>query len=334
MKKFLIIYHQEDNDGVLSAAIFKYYLLYNLKIGPKDVELLPATYNTLKTIVEKKEYEKWKENYAHIIMTDISFNDSSIMLWLKKNYKENFTWVDHHAPIIKESIAKDFDDINGIRRTDHSAIYNAWLYLYDPFGEKEIPEVIKMLSAWDSWTYEDEGIDPEYCRAYNKGFTITSQLKVGWWMNNMELIIHDSADNAAFISSIYESGKKECDRQDSADIEMIRVNGDPTWKVNDIPAIMVVTTGQTNSFMFRSLQVENPTEENIRVAAVFKHCKDGNWTLSLYNIYDYKGKKDNPLYFHCGEYLHDKYNGGGHEGAAGCTIGIDKLYLMLKSKKI
>jgi hypothetical protein len=153
-------------------------------------------------------------------------------------------------------------------------------------------------------------------------------------MNNMELIIHDSADNAAFISSIYESGKKECDRQDSADIEMIRVNGDPTWKVNDIPAIMVVTTGQTNSFMFRSLQVENPTEENIRVAAVFKHCKDGNWTLSLYNIYDYKGKKDNPLYFHCGEYLHDKYNGGGHEGAAGCTIGIDKLYLMLKSKKI
>lgn len=334
MKKYLIIYHQEDNDGVLSAAIFKNYLMKELNTPKENIFLFPATYNRLINVKENEEYLNWPQQYDHIIMTDISFNDPNMMVWLKKTFGHNFTWIDHHAPIIKESIIKNFDDVNGIRRTDHSAIYNTWTYLYDPFGEKEIPEVVKMLSAWDSWTYEAEGIDAEYCRAYNMGFTIHSNLKVQWWIDNIDLITDHSADQVAFIEDIYNSGKKYYERQDAEDKEMIRVNGDTSWTVNGIPAIMVVTTGQTNSFMFRSLRVENTTDEDLRVAAVFKHCKDGNWTLSLYNIYDWKGDRTNKFYFHCGEYLKNTYKGGGHEGAAGCTLTVDKFCKMLKSKTI
>ena len=33
-KKYLIIYHKEDNDGVFSGAIFYNYLITELKINP------------------------------------------------------------------------------------------------------------------------------------------------------------------------------------------------------------------------------------------------------------------------------------------------------------
>ena len=333
MKKYLIIYHQEDNDGVLSAALMKHYLLEELEVDKTDIDVLPSTYNSLSKIQESGTYKKWPSEYSHIVMTDISFNDPNMMAWLKENFNENFTWIDHHAPIIRESIRMKFDDVNGIRRTDHSAIYNMWIYLYDPFCQNEIPFVIKMLSAWDSWTYEAEGIDAEFCRMFNQGFTLESGLSLNWYVDNMPIIINCDM-NSILLSNTYAKGKEFCIKADDENKKLIDTTGDKEWTVNGIPAIMVVTNGQTSSYMFKSVQVENHTENDIRVGAVFKHCKDGKWTLSIYNIYDFKGDKNNPEYFHCGEYLKSKYNGGGHEGAAGCTIDIDKFYLMMKSKKI
>lgn len=333
MKKYLIIYHQEDNDGVLSAALMKHYLLEELEVDKTDIDVLPSTYNSLSKIQEKGTYKKWPSEYSHIVMTDISFNDPNMMTWLKENFNENFTWIDHHAPIIRESIRMKFDDVNGIRRTDHSAIYNMWIYLYDPFCQNEIPFVIKMLSAWDSWTYEAEGIDADFCRMFNQGFTLESGLSLNWYIDNMQVIINCDM-HSILLSKTYAKGKEFCIKADDENKKLIDTAGDKEWTVNGIPAIMLVTNGQTSSYMFKSVQVENHTENDIRVGAVFKHCKDGKWTLSLYNIYDFKGDKNNPEYFHCGEYLKSKYNGGGHEGAAGCTIDIDRFYLMLKSKKI
>ena len=334
MKKYLIIYHQEDNDGVLSCAMFKYYLMNHLSVEESEIELLPASYNYLSTIQSTKAYEKWPEDFKHIIMTDISFNDTNMMIWLKTTFKDNFTWIDHHAPIIKESIAKNFDDVNGIRSSHDSAIYHTWTYLYDPFKEKEVPKTIRLLSAWDSWTYEREGIDAEYCRATNKGFTISSRLSVKWWMKHMDLVYGAVVDLDGEIYKIYKVGLQRIEEEDIANKELLVVNGDPTWTVNGIHAIMVVTTGQTSSYMFKSLKEDNPNKDSLQIGAVFKHCSNGKWTLSLYNIYDWNGDKTNPLYFHCGDYLKRKFNGGGHEGAAGCTIDIEQFYKMLKTKQI
>lgn len=336
MKKYLIVYHQEDNDGVCSAAIIKHYLMNKLNVSKDEIELLPATYNLLNKLQANETINEWPEKYNHIIITDISFNDYKVMKWLANTYKENFTWIDHHAPIINLSKQHGFDTVNGIRDVSNSAIYNTYIYLYDPFRQENIPYIVKMLSAWDSWTYEREGIDSEYCRQFNRGFTISSELKVSWYVSNMNMILDNSdlAKKSNFVKDIEKLGYDYCRREDAEDKEMIRINGDKEWNVNGIPAIMVVTTGHTNSMMFKSLQVENPTKSDLRVAAVFKHCNDGNWTLSLYNIYDYKGDTSNPFYFHCGKYLQENYNGGGHEGAAGCTLTVDKFCKLLKSKQI
>lgn len=356
MKKFLIVYHVEDNDGVCSAAIILNHLLENLHIDRKEIDLLGSTYNSLNRLQAKGVVEEeWPKQYNHVIMTDISFNDWKMMKFLHKTFGDNFTWIDHHAPIINLSKEHDFDSIQGMRSTLNSAMYNAYIYLHDPFHQVEAPYVLKVLSAWDNWTYERDGYDQEFCRAFNRGFTIESNLSVNWYLEHIKMILDpdlspimaftdptkhtaeeivEKTEMLSYVTEIFKTGKKACEKEDDENKEMIRVNGDKEWNVNGIPAIFVVTTGATNSLMFKSLMVDKPTASDLRIAVVAKHCSDGNWTISLYNIYDFDGDTSNPFYFHCGKYLQEKYNGGGHEGAAGCTLTVDKFCKVLKSKTL
>ena len=115
-------------------------------------------------------------------MTDISFNDVKYMKKLWKEFGSEFIWCDHHAPIIKSSFELKFDDVSGIRDTNRSAILCAYKYLYDPFDDdynhKKVPELLRILSAWDSWTYDKEGYDFEFVRRVNKAVTYKYNLEL------------------------------------------------------------------------------------------------------------------------------------------------------------
>ena len=69
-KKYLIIYHKEDNDGVFSAAIFYNYLINELKINTSLIDLLPADYNYLNKVSQEYDVKKLHDEYKMIIMTD------------------------------------------------------------------------------------------------------------------------------------------------------------------------------------------------------------------------------------------------------------------------
>ena len=89
-KKYLIIYHKEDNDGLFSMGIIYNYLIHELRVDRKNIDLFGADFNDMKRIcsdkgVDKKNtIDKFMEDYSNIIMTDISFNDVNVM---KKLYK-------------------------------------------------------------------------------------------------------------------------------------------------------------------------------------------------------------------------------------------------------
>lgn len=85
--------------------------------------------------------------------------------------------------------------------------------------------------------------------------------------------------------------------------------------------MMLVMHGSSGSMTFESVKDEYDN------GIVFKHLKDGKWTMSLYNM-----KSEDT--FDCGAYLKEKYNGGGHKGAAGCTITQEKFFELLKLTKI
>ena len=226
-KKYLIIYHKEDNDGLFSMAIIYNYLTHELHVDRKKIDLFGADFNDMKRIcndkgVDKKNtIDKFMEDYSNIIMTDISFNDVNVMKKLYNKLGSNFCWIDHHAPIIKESFVQKFDSCSGLRDTHRSAILNAYKYFYDVFDEqynaknKQI-ELFRILSAWDSFSFEREGYELDYVRNVNEGVNIEYNLKKDDIINLVEWIIYGKDDYfnehckkiADLIEQLYLNGKK------------------------------------------------------------------------------------------------------------------------------
>ena len=328
-KKYLIVYHLEDNDGCCSAAIFKYYLTKVLNVPEINISLFGATY----PILDKVKANNFSDfsGYDSIIITDISFNDFSAMEYLYETFGVgNFTWVDHHAPVIKTSIERKYDTkINGVRDSSKSAILNAYKYCFDPYDVKytsgEAPIVLRYLSAWDSWSTSKENLDFDRTRNINTGFTSESQLSVDYWYKMMDILINSSNDSEGIIKlleSMEERGRKINEANDKKCEELLKTSAMDGFIVDgNRKCVVLFTSGPTNSLMFKTVQGKYDN------AVCFKSSSTGNIILSMYNVIDNHT-------FHCGTYLHDKYGGGGHEGAAGATISMDTFINILKTKKI
>ena len=269
-------------------------------------------------------------------MTDLSFNEIKAMKYLKNTFKNHFIWIDHHAPAIKASIKEGYSGLEGYRDTNQSAILNTYRYFYDPLNisreDGTLPTVLKVLSAYDSFSYEREGYTLDYVEAVNLGANSTYELdfdKCTKMLNNIlyyditEYIWKASIYNNCVLEDLENRGKiiQQYERQKNKKI--ITDYGDSEWFIENTnrKCIVLFIQGQTSSIMFDSVK------HLYSNAAVFKRTPTGNWTMSLYNT----NINDN---FHCGEYLKEKYKGGGHSGAAGCTLPESKFLKMLKTKTI
>ena len=316
-EQYLIIYHKEDNDGLFSMAIIYNYLITEKNINKDSVKLFGADYNDLDKLSLDDDIIK---NSTHIYISDVSFDTVEKMIQLKEMFGENLVWIDHHKPMIDNSITNGFNDINGIRDTKHSALYNAFKYLYPTY---DIPELFKILSAWDSWSYDAEGIDFDLCRYVNIGVNNKFNLNPDSIINYVCLLIYTYADyiNSPDIDKFYEIGKFEANILDRTYENNVKAYGDFSWTVNGRTACAMFIQGPSNSQMFKVCK------DKVQNGIVFKRLPDSNWTLSLYNT-------DNQHDFHCGEYLKKHFNGGGHEGAAGCQISEELFINILKQKKI
>lgn len=327
--KYLIIYHKEDNDGLFSGAIAYNYLKHEFTLET-TIELFGASYNDLLNITDEWLIT-WKDIYNGIIMVDISF-DSKRMKQLYEDFGNNFVWIDHHAPIIKESYEKKFDECVGIRQTDRSALLLTYKYLYDPFDEKynnkKVNELLRILSAYDSWTYEKEGYTLDYVMAINKAVTYTYDLDFDKCVDICYKMLYTDTITSKDIDGFYNIGSSLINYDKLSYKNLIQNNGDFNWVVespknefNNRSACALFIQGPSSSIMFETCKdiVDN--------GIIFKRNPDTTWTISLYNT---KNEDD----FHCGEYLKKKYKGGGHKGAAGCTISEKKFLKILKNKKI
>ena len=349
MKKYLLIYHKEDNDGVFSGAIFYNYLINNLNVQKEDIQLMGADYNSLVKFAASCDTETLHYTYENIILTDISFSPT-YMKSLYNEFKNNMIWCDHHAPIIQESYKLKFANCPGIRNTSKSAILCTYEFLYDQFNEIyslidkhphfQFPELFRVLSGWDSWSYEREGYEFDYVRNVNKGVVYTLNLDFDEILKQVKKTIdvytgnpdyHSLIKETDFIQDMHDIGKQLNEYDDKVMADIIKNSGDCSWKVITEDengkslartACAIFHQGATNSTMFKSL-----IGKGIEQGLVFKHGKNGNWVLSMYNIY-------NNAEFHCGEFLKEKYGGGGHKGAAGCTLTEEQFINILKKKTI
>lgn len=331
MRKILIIYHKEDNDGVFSGAICKQYLVNKLDIKESMIEAQGHTYGTLENLF----VEDLADEYSIVIMTDISFDDYETMIELHKKFGTNLIWFDHHAPIIKTSIQHNFDDIIGERATDMSALMLCFKYFHDPFGEKykldKVPNLFRILSGWDSWSYVKEGYTLDYVRDIN--VAVTNKYKIDFdtvykfvdkLMNAWEACSWKeySEWESQVIDNLEREGKLISEYNKNQWANTLNNYGDMTWKLvdGDVERSVCALFYQcaSTSQMFAGCKAQN--------GVVFKHNPDGSWAFSLYNV------NNDDHSFHCGDFLKRKYHGGGHEGAAGAQLTEKQFLKLLKSK--
>ena len=344
-KKYLIIYHKEDNDGVFSGAIFYNYLITELKINSELIDLLPADYNYLNKISKEYDINKLYDDYKMIIMTDISFNDINYMKSLYDKFKHNFIWCDHHAPVIKITNKTKLVNIEGIRDISCSAILCTYRYLYDPFNVEyeNTPELFKVLSAWDSFTFKERGYTLDYVKNINIGVNYKYQLNINNIIPIIQPIINSylnnnpndkellqEVENYGLIINNYQDFNNNTLMENYADYDWKLYTGEKLFNVEPIyifrPSVAIFMQGPSNSLMFKYINKNRTDENKIMNGIVFKRNSDSSWTISLYNIREH----DNG--FHCGDFLKKYYNGGGHMGAAGCTVSEDEFIKILKNK--
>lgn len=315
--KALIIYHKEDNDGVLSCALIENYIKEHLDV---DIERWGVTYNDLNALWDSEQMHEKFDQYQFVYMADVSFNNAHAMLWMQRNLQSRFIWFDHHKPIINTSFDYGFNSIYGIRNTDQSALMCVWEHYYDSTLEN-VPDILQKLSDWDSWQWLNKNYNQDELEALNIGITNLSELKVDWFLQHIYEFTHKGADSLLHAQAIPYGmnilwyNRKRYDH-------IIENSGDITWTVNGCKACAVFMQEPTGSYVFRKLK-----DTDIRHGIVFKHAKNGNWGISLYNI-----NENEP--FDCGAYLKTKYGGGGHKGAAGCTFTQDQFIEILKNKAI
>lgn len=318
--KYLIIYHKDDNDGLFSMAIIYNFLVEEKHIHPKMITLMGEDYNGMENLNINVDIIGV---YDYVYISDISFDTPETMLKLKNAYNEKLTWFDHHAPMINSSKELHFDDIQGLRTTKHSALYNAFSYLYSFIGR--IPDLFKVLSAWDSWSYEAENINFDFCRYVNIGVNNKYNLDVSNIINYVYNIIYryEPDELTMQINKLRELGKLECDIIDRNNENLIKNYGDFTWTVgpDNRKACALFIQKPTNSQIFKTCK------DKVQNGIVFKRLPDGMWGISLYNPIDTHK-------FHCGKFLQKYYHGGGHEGAAGAQITEDEFIKILKEKHI
>lgn len=334
-KKLLLVYHKEDNDGVFSAALIVNYFL-NLSDGAKftmdDIELLGVDYNELMKEWNSGEAKEWPEKYENVIMTDISFSDWKAMEWLYKNMQYNFTWIDHHAPIIRESNIHGFGRVNGNRATNKSAILLAYEYFYDPFNIKfnnnECPNVLGALSAYDCWNWEGLGYDEEECKTINVATNVIVNLNITKAIGLVSEIMDvkdgkDKEGDSEWYKTLLQQGHSYRTYQKYEWANLMK-SIDKTWKVGERSAGVIFVQGPTNSMIFDTIKDE------VQVGIAIKINTTNNIaTISIYNT-----KKEYDEEFDCGAYCKQKLKGGGHKGAAGGTIKLNKLMKMMKTKTI
>jgi oligoribonuclease NrnB/cAMP/cGMP phosphodiesterase (DHH superfamily) len=329
-EKYLVIYHKDDNDGVMSAAIALKYILDEIGEDQDNVTLKGIHPNEFNEWCHTNEVKYLHEKFDWLIMTDCSCNDEKVMKMLHDNFTNRFIWVDHHAPIIKASYKFGFDDIQGVRQTDRSAILNMYKFLFDPLDEQynsnKVPRLLEILSAWDSWNFSK--YDNDYAYGIDQALNVLARLNV-WEMAEILDSIMKKTDSGVWEKDTHEDNRVIAKLTDMGEAiakynEMSWDNlmtswGDTEWKVAERPAVAVFVQGNSTSKMFKSCS-------GYDAGIVFKkNSLGGGWSVSIYNI-------RNSDTFNCGDYAREKFGGGGHQGAAGFRLSDEQFAEISKTK--
>lgn len=153
--RVLIIYHNQDLDGVVSASVARlYYSFFN------DVAIRLVGYNYGEPI-DKIEDAVKIHNPDTIIVTDISFGSDTESVFRSWQMNDlDVVWIDHHKTAIESSERWEWP-VEGLRRVGDAATALAWKWFGNKAKEEDegwwktwwrnTPLIIQAVSDYDVW---------------------------------------------------------------------------------------------------------------------------------------------------------------------------------------
>lgn len=330
-------YHKADLDGKGSAAVIKYF-------NPEAI-LIPFDYGMDFNLSLREVGLK----VAELSDLNVCFVDCCLpideMFDLAENCKE-LLWIDHHISAYEQLLTKlgessdyrvvgsTFDDVvkmtikfgnnslvtvfpHDIEKKPLAAIELSWLY----FGSSDnfMPQAVSYLGRYDVWQFDEKKDDiyPFQMGMRSKNTNIIDadgNLSIFWkelFHNDdmtTDIIIEDGKTIIEYIAKTNSHVASNLCREGS-----LYFIGDHDSKEKDTYRLIIANMSGQGSKFFDS--VYDPEKHDIMVS--YFQRSDGKWVVSFYSDKD----------IDCAEiarnigYIYDG-SGGGHKGAAGCTINM------------
>ena len=297
----MIIYHKADLDGYFSGALVK--SIYT------DEEMYGIDYNET---IEDSVLDA--EGILYVV-------DFSLPIRQMQKYAGKMVWIDHHRTAIEDSKKYGYSDILGIRDENYAACELVYNYLYKQSNTvpMNMPAIIKYVGNWD--IHRTVGYDEWHATEIvqlglkYKYFSLCTDIDplvrdLKW------LLDHTDADIKNSI--IYSNGNLLWWHQLTQNKALVKSAFE--IKVDDKPALAII--GAVGSAVFDSVK------DREQLWVVFNSVTPEKVKMSVY--------KDPNVFtdFNCGDYLKERYKGGGHPSAAGAYIDFDVFTDIVKSKEI
>jgi oligoribonuclease NrnB/cAMP/cGMP phosphodiesterase (DHH superfamily) len=215
-----------------------------------------------------------------IIIVDLSLPDEYMA-----KYASKIIWIDHHSTAINKFYGT-LPFKGAVCRTDRAACELVADYFFD-----SVPRGVLLLGIYDSWRHNDS----EEILDFQAGALLANPDVYSIWWEALftDENIHETLTVGHTVSQFL--------RMENAKI-MYRCAFETTFGGLPVIACNLPIGG---SLAYWSVYDKTKHKAMVRFA-----WTKGKWSISVYSDHDD---------VHCGE-LCQKFGGGGHKGAAGCTV--------------
>lgn len=334
--KFLIVGHH-DADGSTGIAVIKNAI--DRKV--KDVECVDILVDNLSTKIDWTKYS----GYDCVFIVDHPYVPE-----LAESNK-NVVWLDHHV----SAFGNDTPSIEGIRSASMAGCELAWLFMEGssddieyvtkyPKTERQdakIAQIRAKAPAWvriigdaDNWDHQMRGeIGDVSWKLFLSANAIPGvgetdpdfKNPVERWIGLLEVNIpvdnFTSESVCKKFGDLVDFGGAVARYQSTSNARLVKDNLIEA-SIKGLPGMKVALLNTSS----RGSSVFDSVKDKYDIGAVFVYNGEGRVTTNFYSL---KGKDDFDL-----SVIAKKHGGGGHKGAAGCTVNnIDDVFVIRKNTR-
>lgn len=287
-KNHIFIYHSADFDGLMCAALASHAL-------ENDVLLIGWNYDKptepIEELIDKKSI---------VYFADVSFKMDKMIAIAHRCQK--VILLDHHKTVFSDPMFREFAAMSNVNTMYADTEHAGCEITADFFGvtNSSVLRLVHALGRYDVWDHDYRYI------TWRDLCAIQAALKTKEY--TPEMLLHDSLD-PTFVSGLIQKGKPILDyvaQQDKAQCAryafVAKLGEEYGGK-----RVACICSAKAGSSILEKFAADN----DCKISAVFCARGDGSVTLSVYS---------SDVDFDCGEFCKKFGGGGGHKGAAGCTL--------------